>query len=269
MQVKDAIYETLEAVFSDHLSRTKGTLYPWLDAAHDLVVNEHRLQKVYDMLSDDESRLTFVWFLKFRLAGYLTQSRKIAHEVIPQIVDEASWTAMLRTAENIPERDLEGHLPIDVVENFILDGYNLKGICGVENGDVVFDLGSFNGNSSIVFARAAGPAGHVFAFEPNPDTQQMLSRNLAKAKIYNVEVVPAGASDSKGTLRFSSGGAASKFTNDGEIEAPIYHLHFDPHEIPLLVKKLCPWYKFYIRHNNVGEGEIVLFCSPISRVPGR
>ena len=194
--------------------------------------------------------------------------------------------------------------------------YNLTGVCGVERGDVVLDLGAYNGNSSIVFSRAAGTAGRVYAFEPNPTTQAMLEGNLLKASCENVEIVRAGASDTVTTLGFSQGGAASLFRDGGELKIPvttvdafvderalatvnfikfdieghelkaiegaretiskfrpklaisIYHLHYDVHLIPLLIQDICPWYKYYIRHNNVGEGEVVLFCTPIHRVAG-
>lgn len=64
--------------------------------------------------------------------------------------------------------DFGRNLDIDLIENFLLDGYSLPGICGVEPHDVVLDLGAFSGNSSIAFSRPAGPQGTIYAFEPNP-----------------------------------------------------------------------------------------------------
>ena len=124
-EVSEAIIEALQSITSTHLRQTRGLIYPWLDAAHDLVKNISHIQAVFDLLSDNKSRLTYLWFLKFRLAGYISQSREFAHQAVPQLISEASWSEMLRLSETIPEKELEGHLPVDVIENYILDGYNL------------------------------------------------------------------------------------------------------------------------------------------------
>jgi predicted O-methyltransferase YrrM len=87
---------------------------------------------------------------------------------------------MFRQAEGLPEKRLEENLDLDLIENFVLDGYNLLGLCSFKADDVVLDLGAFNGNSSVALARSAGPGGKVYAFEPNPVMQEILLRNLNK-----------------------------------------------------------------------------------------
>lgn len=311
-EVQSEIISTLRLVTEHHKKKTVGTIYPWLDVANEYVTNTHLFQQAFDRLADDESRQTFLWLLRYRMAGYLTQSRDAADEVAPFIISPRAWADMKRIASEMPENAMEGHLDLDIVENFVLGGYDLPGICGVEAGDTVLDLGAFNGNSTVVLARAAGDNGKVFAFEPNPSTREMLARNMELLRINNVAIVGAGVSDVKGTARFTQSGAASRFDPNGSIEVPIttidqfvidsnisvdflkfdiegfenpaldgsvktivrdrpkmaisiYHLHYDAHRILNFIDSICPWYEYYIRHNNHGEGEVVLFCKPISR----
>jgi FkbM family methyltransferase len=274
----------------------------------------HKFQEVYDLLADDESKRTLSWLIKYRAACFILQSKKEAGEVFPPIISPLEWQDMSRQVAHLPEKILEENLDIDLIENFLLDGYNLPGICGVEANDVVLDLGAFNGNSSIALSRPAGDEGKVYAFEPNPVMQEILARNLTKMNCANVEIVPRGVGDKTETIKFSMKGAASRFDPYGDVDVQIgtvddfvverglsrvdfikfdiegfempalrgsastirafrpklavsvYHLHYDVHAITLFIRDLCPWYKFYLRHNATHDGEVVLFCEPIHRI---
>lgn len=48
----------------------------------------------------------------------------------------------------------------------------------VREGDVVFDLGANQGETSLYFAQATGSRGKVYSFEPNPAMFAMLTRNI-------------------------------------------------------------------------------------------
>jgi FkbM family methyltransferase len=185
----------------------------------------HKFQEVYDLLDDDDSRRTLIWFIKFRIACFLLQSKEEAGVHFSPVISPAEWRDMSEKAKALPENILEENLDIDLIENFLLDGYNLPGICGVEPHDVVLDLGAFNGNSSIAFSRPAGPQGTIYAFEPNPVMQGILARNLAKMGCSmgcsNVEIIPRGAGDKPDVLKFTVKGAASRFDPDGEIDVPV------------------------------------------------
>jgi FkbM family methyltransferase len=61
-------------------------------------------------------------------------------------------------------------------------------------------------------------------------------------------------------------GAASTIrTYRPKLAISVYHLHYDIHAITLFIRDVCPWYKFYLRHNATHDGEIVLFCQPLRR----
>jgi len=66
-------------------------------------------------------------------------------------------------------------------------------------GDVAFDVGANVGLFTLVMARAVGPQGRVFSFEPHPAARARLQAHLEENHCANVEVVEAAASDRAGT----------------------------------------------------------------------
>lgn len=66
------------------------------------------------------------------------------------------------------------------------------------------DLGAHIGYFAVLAARAVGPTGHVWAFEPVASTRQTLCLNLAENGVQSiVTVVPKAVSDGTGWARFS------------------------------------------------------------------
>lgn len=74
-------------------------------------------------------------------------------------------------------------------------------------GDVVYDLGANVGYVSLLFARAVGAQGQVFAFEPLPANQQRLQQNLALNPALNITLVPAAAAEASGQAAFALHGS--------------------------------------------------------------
>lgn len=180
----------------------------------------HSLDALRTRLGDDKSRKLLDWIIVHRAITAIT-SREIAEQLSPPRIGQSKWDSLILEAKRLPEYNLEENLDIDVVENYILDGYNLKGVCEVEPGDIVFDLGAFNGNSAIVLGRRAGPKGKVYAFEPNPSTQQVFNRNIESMGIQNAILVPKGVSNKEERLRFMQSGAASRIDPNGDVEVHI------------------------------------------------
>ena len=69
-------------------------------------------------------------------------------------------------------------------------------------GGTVFDVGANIGLSALEFARAAGPAGRVFAFEPHPATAARLRGNLAQNGVGNVTIIEAAVGAEPGQITF-------------------------------------------------------------------
>lgn len=64
-------------------------------------------------------------------------------------------------------------------------------------GDVAVDVGAHRGVFTDRMARIVGPAGHVHAFEPNPDSWRILS--AVKGSAANISLYHLGLSDHAGT----------------------------------------------------------------------
>jgi len=65
-------------------------------------------------------------------------------------------------------------------------------------GMTVLDIGANVGLHTLLFARAVGAAGHVWAFEPDPDNFATLARNLELNPYRNVTAVPAAVGTATG-----------------------------------------------------------------------
>jgi FkbM family methyltransferase len=66
------------------------------------------------------------------------------------------------------------------------------------DGQVIFDIGGYEGTFALFFARAAGTSGSVYVFEPNPQNVIRIERNTSLNELANVKVAPIGLSDFNG-----------------------------------------------------------------------
>lgn len=76
----------------------------------------------------------------------------------------------------------------------------------LQPGDLVLDLGAYCGASTVAFARAVGPTGHVFAMEPDPANAAALRENLERHGVANVTVCQAGVWSETTSLPFVAEG---------------------------------------------------------------
>ncbi len=121
----------------------------------------------------------------------------------------------------------------------------------VQPGWVAYDVGAHVGYISLLLARAVGPAGQVFAFEPLPANQARLRANLAlNPDLRNLTLVPAAAAERTGTTRFllhasgemgkAAGSAGRQADYEGELEVPALALDdfvfAQGHPAPNLIK---------------------------------
>lgn len=68
----------------------------------------------------------------------------------------------------------------------------------------VFDVGAYVGMFTLFFARGVGPAGRVYAFEPNPVNRQELEFNVRLNGFENVHVLPIAVGEKTGTAEMVS-----------------------------------------------------------------
>jgi len=69
----------------------------------------------------------------------------------------------------------------------------------VKPGMVVVDIGAHVGYFTLLAARLAGPAGKIYAFEPEPANHALLKENVQRNGYTNVEVVNKAVSDQTGS----------------------------------------------------------------------
>ena len=84
-----------------------------------------------------------------------------------------------------------------------------------------YDIGANCGYFTLLASQLVGDAGHVYAFEPNPEVVRKLRQNLELNGVSNVTVFPLALSDSEGTQQLSltagkNSGMSSFRTLDGE-----------------------------------------------------
>ena len=65
----------------------------------------------------------------------------------------------------------------------------------------VFDVGANIGYYTLLAARAVGPSGRVYAFEPEPHNFELLTRNVAENRFTNVRAINAAVSNRVGVVR--------------------------------------------------------------------
>lgn len=74
----------------------------------------------------------------------------------------------------------------------------------LQPGSVFVDLGANQGEFTIFAARLVGESGRVFAFEPSPEMQQRLSRNVALNGFTHICIEPVAVADKPGHLTLFS-----------------------------------------------------------------
>lgn len=71
----------------------------------------------------------------------------------------------------------------------------------IKPGDVVFDLGANIGYFTLIFSKAVGDKGKVFAFEPDPVSFALLKKNIEANGCNNCVLFQKAVSDKNGTLK--------------------------------------------------------------------
>ncbi len=80
-------------------------------------------------------------------------------------------------------------------------GYLIKSL--ITPGDVVLDIGANVGLHTVAFARAVGPQGHVYAFEPVPKMAERNSLNCALNGQDNVTLVPCALGEENSVIEMN------------------------------------------------------------------
>lgn len=71
----------------------------------------------------------------------------------------------------------------------------------IRPGSAVVDVGANQGLYALLFSRLAGPGGHVYAFEPDPDLFEAAQANCRANQAANVTLFPVAAGSREARLR--------------------------------------------------------------------
>jgi FkbM family methyltransferase len=94
-----------------------------------------------------------------------------------------------------------------VPEDDVMDAYTHS--YTPQPGDVVWDAGAHAGATAYFLAQMVGPAGRVYAFEPDDLNYEYLTRNIDLHKLQNVIPVKKALAGSSGTAEFNMDGTMS------------------------------------------------------------
>jgi FkbM family methyltransferase len=161
---------------------------------------------VYELLHDNNSKKTFMWLLKARIAyAFCGNIYKRLYSYLPGMRD-------LSIDDSIPSYqnhfNINGYdiYSIEYVMNdiWIREQYKLEKICEPEKGDVVFSIGAFYGETAIWFSDIVGNNGKVYAVEASSENCKCAKINVLKNGIKNVEVLNLCLWDCVTQLDYSS-----------------------------------------------------------------
>ena len=108
-------------------------------------------------------------------------------------------------------------------------------------GDAVFDVGAHVGYYTLLASVLVGPAGRVFAFEPDGENLRDLKKHARINRCRNVSVIEAAAGKVTGSALFQPGPGSGRgqLAAEGTVEVPIVRLDEFARErgvVPHLIK---------------------------------
>ena len=109
-----------------------------------------------------------------------------------------------------PAENLQMELNLKTEKDYWLGTYEPKVQQGIsellKSGNIIYDVGANIGFLTLLFARAAGAQGHVYAFEALPANVIRLTNNIQRNRFQDrVTVVPAAVLDKSGPVEFFIG----------------------------------------------------------------
>lgn len=150
----------------------------------DLELHRGRYEQVLNLLEDEESRTTFRKLVSFRLKGDVELLRGFTHRE---------------------------HL--QYFEDFL-------GLS--KDGEVFYDVGGFDGYTSLEFARHCPGYAGIHIFEPEPDNFVKSSKALSAHR--DVVLHKAGLSSEARQLSFTPSGSGSRVSDLGSVEISVVRL---------------------------------------------
>lgn len=266
----------IKHIFDFRISHVGDHLLEW--NKNEAEKNLPGYQKTYEMLADDQSRLTMERYLRAAVNGEFDQ-------LFMDCYEETAYF------NSVTER-----LPIDVLA----------------------DCGAFTGDDICDFVKTFREYNKIYAIEPDKENVEALKNKVRTEGIRDVTVIAKGVYKESGLLHFSSGeGEASHLSASGNVEVPVlaldeilkgcaghillkmdiegsemdalagaaetiaanhpclticvYHKEDDLIKIPQYIDSLAEpgTYDYYLRFHGLGLAELVFYAVPHTAIKGR
>ena len=228
--------------------------------------NAESIEQVYDMLEDEQSRLVYRNIISFRLSGelkYLTDSFTSKDEAFENILrpteDEVYLDLGAYRGDTIEEllRYTCGHYrSITALEPDNSTFRKLKANFGGRENVRLFNMGIWNEDTDLCFEASKGRGSSVKASGGNTLAVTTIDTLFRRRKVTYIKTDVEGAEE-KALL----GGREVIARDKPKMNLALYHRSEDIFSLPLLLKKLNPDYRLYIRqHPHIPAWDLNLYA---------
>ena len=179
------------------------------ETMYEAIQNMDRFDRIYELLADEESKKTFDWLIKYRIAFAIMG--EIAYDIFtPRITKqdlESSSKKLQKVSDNKYKIDnfiFKGTYG-EIVATFYFEQYAYKNV-KPSSGDVIIDAGACFGDTALWFSKYIGN-GKVYAFEPMEENLKILKENIKVNSLEKVIIpVQKGVGETESKLKISGYG---------------------------------------------------------------
>jgi FkbM family methyltransferase len=184
----------------------------------ELFENHDRFDKIYEILTDEDSKKTFDWFIKYRVAYALTG--ETASDIFVARIKKTDYEETENKIKKISankykiEKFIYNGESADIAHVFYLEDYAYSEIVKPSLGDIVIDAGAYFGDTALWFSKYVGKNGKVFAFEPLEYNFKILKNNIIENSLNDVITpVKKGIGEDEQRLNISGFGSGATTTS--------------------------------------------------------
>jgi FkbM family methyltransferase len=170
---------------------------------------QDKLYEVYNLLEDELSKQVYFNVIKYRLFSLFPI---LANSLSPSYTFQKPKYPVPKLA------GMKSSNTIGIVEMYYHSQYEIPGVFEVKPGDVVFDVGAYNGDSAMFFDSAVQPSGKVYAFEPSMKMFELLKSTILKNRRSNTVAVNLGFSDKASKIKMLTVNGMGRVISDDEAE---------------------------------------------------
>jgi len=193
--------QAIDRILSDYDRIMEIIKNRWLDG---MFQNRHKINKVFDMLSDEDSRNTYVGEILYcELNNFLKGDLP---SVFAGLMSNSDWnTAKAKAREleifkNIKAPETSSVTDYCIATTYILKQYQYKNLVKIDTGDICLDIGSCFGDTSLWFVQEG--AAKSYAFEIDKRNIECLKINFGNNDDKKLFIEEFAISDAISTLYY-------------------------------------------------------------------